>query len=182
MAKITTKITDLLSASRRAASSIRDALDGLESDLIARKLELNRISSSPVDEATIAARIDRVLADAAAAAEDALILGVLSAPDADPARMFPAPTVTRLQAFSMAAMLAPETARAALISRVSAGARNGISDEFRAAETARLAGEIADLESQIEAVHREAERAGLSIPRRADADPAALLAPEGGDR
>lgn len=182
MAKLP-KITDLLNASRRAASSIREALDGLESDLIAKKLELSRVTTAPVDTATIAARVDRLISGAIEDAENALFLPMLSAPDGDLNRMFLHNSVTRREAFGFAVMASPETARAALIARVSTGARNGISDEFRARETARLAAEIADLEGQIEAVHRQAEAGGLVIPRRADADPAALLAPdpEGGD-
>jgi hypothetical protein len=78
------------------------------------------------------------------------------------------------------AWLLANTARPLLVAAVEShyATHTGLTSSDRTQKLSALAAEILDYEKQEESVCRAAEMAGGKIPRRADADPRAVMAPD----
>lgn len=177
---VLSKLAGILNAQKQAASAIRKDLDNLESEVIDLRLQLAKTESAPVDSDTIAARVNALIAGAMADAHESFGFAAIARPDFSMAQVFlshqPLP---RAAVFGLACAIGDADAiRERLIAKISPEASGGMTDDQRTADVTRLTREIADRERIIEQIHREAEANGVSIPRRVDSDPAALLAPD----
>ena len=150
-------------------------------DLRERRLSImDRIAATagaPITEAEMAVRVDAALDLAAHDARDVLNFDHLFAPDG---RRFEIGPVAAQNPLGLLVMLGQrDTVRAALLAEAKAAASHGgkpLGQAERDAELVALRGELSDAERAEEIVIREAEEAGVSIPRRRDADPALFLA------
>jgi hypothetical protein len=182
MAKITTidKLSALFSAQRKAAIALRTDIDSLESEIIGLRLDLDRVRRAPVDAASISRRVDSLLASAMAEAEAAFNFEAIATAEYHAVDVFPRDSaLPRSAALGLAIMFGDaEGIRAGMVGRLTASGATGLSHDERALEVKRLEAAISERERVLERIHREAEAAGVSIPRRPDADPAALLMPD----
>ena len=164
----------------RQKSATRDLVDGLEklrvNNLVLRD-QAEGLRRLPVDRKRAIAAVDAGIAALAGQYDDRHLIGGLTRPmdghphlalDRLPANMAPA----------FLAVVVPDLLRAALIERVDGfyADREDPPENQRAKLIAQLEAEIADLEAAEEGLIRQAERSGLPILRRADADPRAVLA------
>jgi DNA repair exonuclease SbcCD ATPase subunit len=182
MAKSTTidKLAALFSAHRKAANDLRADIDDIEGEIVSLQNELDRVLNAPVDAATIKERVEALIASSIASAEDALSLNALTWREYSDYRLFVRDSpLPRKATLGLIAILGDkDSIRDKLITYVAGGAQNGISDSEREREINRLEAALAERERVMERIHREAEVAGVTIPRRPNADPAALLMPD----
>lgn len=179
-ATLNDKLSALFSAQKKAANALRADIDALEADIISHRNELDRVRRAPVDAATIIRRIDSLLALALAEARSAFSFESLTAAQYRAADVFPRDTaLPRSAALGLLVMFGDaEAIRDGMVDKLTASGASGLSDDARAREVTNLEAAISELERVLERIHREAEAAGVSIPRRPDADPAALLMPD----
>lgn len=180
MAKVTTidKLASLFSAQRQAASALRKDIDAYEAEIVSLQNELEGVRNAPVDSATVARRVDVLLALAIADAEQAFSFSSITDAGHHSSSVFlSGQPLLRAAALGLAVMFGDkERIRAEMIAKLSTD--GGLSDDERARETKRLQAAISQREQVLERIHREAEASGVAISRRPDADPAALLAPD----
>ncbi|WP_336056475.1 hypothetical protein [Nitratireductor sp. CH_MIT9313-5] len=137
------------------------------------------VETAPVSVREIEANVDQVLGDAEKRARSVFIPSTFVSPR-HPDRLrpeFDAPF--RKDTLGALCILGfREPVRAALLAEAKkeAEGRKTYSADARAAELTRLQKELETLEAAEESLIREAEEAGLTVPRRADARPEILLA------
>jgi hypothetical protein len=190
------KLKRLISGSRGGAQSVAEGIKELRERRLAL-LDLRddvRARPVPYDEACAALRRD--LAVMGADVIDGLALGGLMRPDGAP-RFKPERPSPRLvnmgdgppvvmpapgpHPLALLAAAVPDALASAIEAKLAAAYQNAaepMTEADKAAEMARIDGELSDLERAEEAAIRAAEAAGMSIMRRGDADPSAVLAPD----
>jgi len=169
VAKARNAISEALRSASADLEEIRDQIKALNS-------ERGRIEREPDDFGTIAHHVDAMIEEARGinlVGRSILTGSSLSAPamDAMLANMLKA------HPFTVLAHLAPDQLREALLAPLDR--KSGIAPDHRMSELDRINGELLVAEIAEEVVIREMEDAtGSYIARRADADPAILLAPD----
>lgn len=164
-------------AATTALTGINTAIAEVRAEIAAVQNQMAKLEDRPVDRATIEATLDHGLEGLAGRGSYAFKLlarrltgwggegSHFEIADDDLGPMMVAMLRDQLRAGALAA-----------VAQVM-GSDTGITEEERDTERARLEGEVLALELAEEALIREAEAAGLSIPRRTDMHPAAELAP-----
>ena len=168
-------------AAQAAADATREFHEALSAirDLNARLRDRRRrIERAPVPLEEAVAAVDRHLRHTAETCGADALLGDLMGGGGRGAARFPA--IENKAMVKLLTAAAADLVRDFLVRRLEAaysaeGARPLAADE-RAKSVARLDADLLDAELAEERLIREAERAGLSVLRRADADPRALLA------
>ena len=194
--KVLNDLKALISGSRAGATGVADGIAELRQrriDLLDRR---DDVSARPVPFEEAAAALRRDLEAMGAEALEGIALGGLMRPERAP-RFRPEKPAPRLvnmgdgppvvlppggpDPLALLAAAVPDALAAAIEARLAAAYENApepITAADKAAELARIDGELADLERAEEAAIRAAEAAGMSVLRRGDADPAAVLAPD----
>jgi hypothetical protein len=171
--------SDAIRTATTALNSFRQQLDEIRKQIAAQHVEHDRIKHMPADAVTAEKRVDDwVAAEKKHGSSHHSIVHKFTWPlyrfskDGQPS-LFPRfeQTAAYYVLDVVAARLKEE------ISENLAG-KEAISDEARDVQLAQIDAEIARLELQEETLIRQAERAGLVAPRRANASAAALLAPD----
>jgi hypothetical protein len=172
LASVFDKLRDALGAAKSELDAVRDHIATL-------KEYRQKIDESPVDQATIEARVD---------AEIKRMQDPMGGNPASAFRWLQERKMHRLE-FDLKAMLArdptrvlcaifPDQMRRFMLASAKPRDGKSLSDAARAAELAKVDAELQALEAQEEAILRELEAGGGSpVPRRPDASPEILLAP-----
>lgn len=175
------RLQSLTSRVEKARNELLDSIADVRSELDKLKAERDRIASAPKTAEEIAAAVRQFLDAAQRDAQQTFIPTSFGTNSQDAA----SPEVNSLFRWdpvgALCALGLREAIEATLVERAQAACPDGIASEMRKAELARLDKQIADIERAEEQMLREADRAGFSIPRRIDADPAALLMKDGAD-
>lgn len=170
---IQSDLKKLLAGSRKAASSVSEGLHELRLRRLRLLDERDELASRPVPKDEALRALDRDLDELVDTAKDLANIRSLTRSE-QPAWTIPANGIlmglligANRAAFrdQLAAMLEPAYASGA----------KPIASEERAATLRRIDDDLFDLEKAEEAAIRGAEAAGLSVLRRADADPRAVL-------
>lgn len=162
----------LITGAAAASRELTGGIDQLRARRISLLDERDRIASLPQPKDTVFAALDRDLDDLCSAGLETLDLTSLLRSDQP---VFRIPQNGTLIALLIG--LNREAFRSQIAELIEAQYK-GLdvpSAEDRAAQLADLDAEIGDLERAEEGLIREAERAGLPVLRRDDADPDALL-------
>lgn len=164
----------LLTGSRKAAASVKDGLQELRMRRLRLLDERDELASRPVPKDEALAALDRDIDELVAIAMRETNVRSLTRAEA-PAWTIPQNGV--LMGLLIGASRA--TFRDQLATMLEPAYSNGakpISADEREANLRRIDDELLDLELAEESAIRAAEAAGLSVLRRADADPRAVLA------
>lgn len=169
VAKARSAISEALRSASADLEEIRDQIKALHS-------ERGRIEREPDDFGTIAHYVDAMIGEARGIhliGSSILTGSSLSVPALDVMLA----NMLKVHPFTVMAHLAPDQLRETLLAPLDR--KSGIAPERRISELDRIDGELLVAEVAEEVVIREMEDAtGSYITRRADADPAILLAPD----
>ncbi|MBU1313605.1 MAG: hypothetical protein KJ947_11575 [Alphaproteobacteria bacterium] len=167
--------TDLLKRTRHAADELRVGLESIRQHIASLNQEKERVKALPPPIETAVERMEQWIDGCAAPARRRLH-------DATrftwPSGTYEPPQYTADEHLA-AAYLGPFM-KQSLTAELEEVYKTtpGISDEDRAERLDHLDGDLLDAELTEESIIREAERAGLALPRRANADPRVVLAPD----
>ncbi|MCZ7857069.1 hypothetical protein O9X81_10610 [Agrobacterium salinitolerans] len=180
---ILAKLGAAFSAQAKASAELRADLDQLDAEIIAVANVLSAVRAAPVDRSEIERRVDSFLLSAETDARGHFAPAAISAADGSAALSGIAHAIAADKPHTaLGALLIlgfRDQIRERLVAEgIEAATGKAMSEAEREAETARLSGELSKLERIREKISREAEKHGLSVPRSAYADPAALLAPD----
>jgi hypothetical protein len=177
---LATKFKSVAAAFRQSSITLGRDIDGLREQLDKLKSERDRVAALPVTKAMAIERLDEWVKDLrgnSRAGVDGLVATMM------------APQKTGWINFLHGSLDAYYNARlewaladhireklAAKIEAAYAGGITGIEDAERERQLARIDADIADCEAAEETMIRAAQEAGITIARRSDADPRAVLA------
>jgi len=170
---IQSDLKKLLAGSRKAATSVSEGLQELRLRRLRLLDERDEIAARPVPKDEALAALDRDIDDLIAIAKRETNVRSLTRAD-NPSWTIPQNGVL-LGLLIGANRAAFRDQLAAMLEPAYANGAKPIASEERAATLRRIDDELLDLENAEEAAIRGAEAAGLSILRRADADPRAVL-------
>lgn len=160
----------------KAAAAVGAAIEEVRGAVIAKANALHQLRAMPIPQAEAEAILDKEIARhveaagrAVARAVGGLTLGKRGALNLDP---------TPDEAVSLQIAMNPQGFRKMAVAELTSQykGREAMPRDQRAARIAEVEAELLDLETTEEAMIRQAERAGLEILRRANADPRAVLA------
>ncbi|MDP2779841.1 hypothetical protein [Devosia sp.] len=164
------KVKPNLNAIHDASRALVSGVELLRRQIQELREQRRTTSLAPVDEAEARRRLDSWVSDMRGQVLEQLSPAMFTAPDYQP-RTPPAnsPITTSAIAVLLGEMYSELIARQ--YSQVS-----GITDDERKAALRQIDADILDAEMTEESIIRNAEQAGISIMRRRDADPRAVLA------
>jgi hypothetical protein len=174
-----TALASVFDKLRDALGAARSELDGVRDNIASLKEYRQKIDDSPVDQATIEARVDAEIkrmqdpmGGNPATAFRWLQERKMHRPEVDLRAMLAHdPTRVLIAVF-------PNEMRRFMLASARPRDGKGMNDAARAAELAKVDAELQALEAQEEPLVREMEAGGgVPLPRRADASPEILLAP-----
>jgi hypothetical protein len=171
---IQSDLKKLLAGSRKAASSVSEGLQELRMRRLRLIDERDEIAARPVPKDEALAALDRDLDELIAIAKRETNMRSLTRAD-NPAWTIPQNGVL-LGLLLGANRAAFRDQLADMIAPVYANGSKPIAADEREAALRRIEEELLDIELAEEAAIRAAEAAGLTVLRRADADPKAVLA------
>ncbi|MER9596698.1 hypothetical protein [Mesorhizobium sp. M0244] len=168
-------VKNALALLQRASRDARSDLDAIRSRIEDLQAERHRIEAAPDDIATIERQIDRQIE--AAIKADPLHFPILVR--GNPMHLSVTGDLKRAiesNPFAVLAALDPARMKAAMLATMP---RDGLTPEVRSARLAQIDADILSSEVAEEVACREVERAlGADLPRRPDANPAIILAPD----
>ncbi|PYE31207.1 hypothetical protein C8J37_1124 [Rhizobium sp. PP-WC-1G-195] len=180
------RVSGLFAQQAEIASLLRADLTKVDQDLRATRSRLVEVRAAPIERAEVLARVRAELNDAADTVRGAATLSGYANNDAGfqhLSRMYLGTPGAPVFAERVLGILAITGDVEAIAERLADEALSGlpalISEEQRDRESSKLTTEIGRLEILREKISRACERAGVDAPRAEDADPAALLAPDG---
>jgi hypothetical protein len=166
-------VVNILSRVRDALAGARDDLDKIRDEIWEIQGEIRQIENLPFDRTTIELHVDAEI-EAARRFPDNLRDHLGKRNGFNFRHYFNG--VTSNDPFTVAAWLQPDALRKHLLEHAPEG---GISDQERTAKLVDLRDKLQAAEMAEEATIRQIEAAsGSHLPRRDDADPAILLAPD----
>lgn len=161
--------------SHKAALSELETIEAIRAKVTEAKVMLAELQSMPVPQAEAEAALDAALARLSERGAEALTITTLTRP-----RLHPdfTPELSHSDLVALLVGLHAQAIRKIIGGKLKAfyAGRTVLAPEDRDARAAELEGELLNLELAEEAAIRRAEAAGLSVDRRADADPRAVLA------
>ena len=166
-------ISKMFARQRAATADVAKGVEQIRIAIVVAQDEAAGIAALPIDRARAIAAVDAGIASLADRFDDRMLVAALTRPhDGRPRLALESMTVPFLAA------IAPDMLRAALVERVDAfyEGRDDLPEAERARRIEQLEDRILELELAEESAIRAAERAGMAILRRADADPRAVLA------
>ncbi len=183
MAKILDKISGLMERTRSAAHSLREDIEAIRAQRTELVLERHNVETARISTEETEAKIDAFLN---AAAESAIRIGWSDAWLSSPTTIDCADrleTIFAKKPFGALIAFSPEhrkAIRSNLLGRASSsGSGKALSASDRAKKLAALDADIASLERAEEAHIMAVAEAGIRLPRREDADPAAVIEYDG---
>ncbi len=166
-------IGKLLAGQKKATAAISDGLAELRLRRLRLLGERDELASRPVPKDEALRALDRDIDELVDTAKDLANIRSLTRSE-QPAWTIPANGIL-IGLLIGANRAAFRDQLAAMLEPAYAGGAKPIAAEERAATLRRIDDELLDLEKAEEAAIRGAEAAGLSVSRRADADPRAVL-------
>lgn len=178
-----------LTASRSVTSEALDAVDGVRESIAQKRMEIDLLERAPLPVSDALRAFDCWADDAATRAIDSLAIERLIDPSAQAAGLrlplvtLPGQPVPNVQPAAEALLGLIVLACRPALRKVIEGqltdltqGRPVLSDQERAAKIAEATGLLRQAEALEEIAVRQLEGAGVAVARRADADPAIVLA------
>ncbi len=182
MAKISSisdKVAALFSAQAKAAAELRRDVDQLDLEIVILQNRLAEVHSAPVPRDEVERRIDAFLLSEETEARLAFVPEVIATPNGSAGRCGIGSVLASPRSAIGGLLLLGfrDQIRDCLIDEASTASPAKPLDEVtREREVTRITSELSKLERLRERIMREAEKAGIAMPRSEFADPAALLA------
>lgn len=184
MAKISTiseKISALFSAQAKAAAELRRDVDAIDLEIIALQNRLAEACAAPVPRDEIERRVDAFLLAEETEARLVFNPDLIATPDGSAGRCGIGAVLASPRAAIGGLVLLGfrDQIRSRLVEEAtSASPAKPLDEVTREREITRITSDLSKLERLRERIIREAEKAGIAMPRSEFADPAALLARE----
>lgn len=171
------KLKGVFANQAKAAAAVASTIEEVRGTIIAKANELHRLCAMPIPQAEAEAALDREIARHVEAARGVVARAVVGLTGNGKRQSFdldPTPT----EAVALQVAMNPQGFRKLAVAELTAQyrGREAMPRDQRAARIAEVEAELLDLETTEEAMIRQAERAGVEILRRANADPRAVLA------
>jgi hypothetical protein len=161
----------------KAAAAVFESIEGVRGQIIAQSNELHRLRAMPEPQAVAEVQLDREISAHVVTAQAMMARAIPSLSGIGRRSALPLdPTREEILALTIATN--PKTFRALAVAELTAfyKDRDAMQRDQRDARIAEVEAELLKLELTEESMIRQAEAAGMDVRRRANANPAAVLA------